>query len=145
MRVRVPPVREKVVQAHIRALLMAVGGKVYTIGRPPRRDAAYKGTGQTPGIPDLLVHLPARVSDAHQLWVEVKAKGGKLSGEQASFRDFCGMAGIAHVVGGLDEVIGYLAERGYVDPRNVPHYRVRTGHGEPQRQGARVGPDQEVQ
>lgn len=128
------PVLEKHVQAQIRALLVTVGAKVYTIGRPPRRDALFKGTGQTPGIPDLLVHLPRRaqgvdVTPAHELWIEVKAKGGRLSAEQASFRDFCQLAGIPHVVGGLDEVLQYLVAYGYVKADNVPHYRRPTAVG----------------
>lgn len=128
-----PRIPEKVVQEHVKQALRAVGATVYTIGRPPRRDATHKGTGQTPGIPDLLAHLPdspltniggmsgVPVMHAHQLWVEVKAKGGRLSQEQASFRDFCELAGIAHIVGGLDDVLAYLVEYGYV--KETAHYR----------------------
>jgi hypothetical protein len=111
--------REKDEQAAIVKLCEMVGGKVYVLGRPPRHDAVYKGTGQTPGIPDLLVHLPSRGANgmwtaAHQVWVEVKARGGRLRPEQRGFRDFCELAGIPHIVGGLDAVVRYLGERGYV-------------------------------
>lgn len=122
---RPPRVPEKHVQQNIVQLLRSIGAAVYVIGRPPRKTTARMGTGQTPGIPDLLVHLPQGPTvktsvglkftmDAHELWIEVKAKGGRLRPEQASFRDFCVLAGIPHVVGGLDEVVTYLHERGYV-------------------------------
>ena len=126
-------VSEKTEQAHILQLMRAIGGRVYTIGRPPRHDAVHKGTGQTPGLPDVLVHLPkaplteGRCDDehmpAHQLWIEVKAERGRLSEAQRGFRDFCHMAGVPHVVGGLDVVMRYLATHGYINPDNVPHYR----------------------
>ena len=124
IRTRTPRVPEKVVQAQIRQALLKVGAKVYTIGRPPRRDAVFKGTGQTPGLPDLLVHMPECERThvgAHQLWIEVKAKGGTLRPEQAAFRDFCVMADVPHLVGGLDDVLSYLLRYGYV--RELPHYR----------------------
>lgn len=139
------PVLEKNVQQQIRAALIKIGAKPYTIGRPPRRDAVFKGTGQTPGIPDLLVHMPASSYTrhgtqeafggtwqttvegkvpAHQLWIEVKAQGGVLSDEQKLFRDFCQIARVQHVVGGLDEVFAYLVRYGYVREDSVPHYRL---------------------
>ena len=119
-----PRVLERVHQAHIVEALRKVGAKVYVIGRPPRRDAVHKGTGQTPGIPDLLAHVPhapdLRVG-AHELWIEVKAKGGRLREEQAAFRDFCRLAGSPHIVGGLDEVLLYLLQHGYL--KETAHYR----------------------
>jgi hypothetical protein len=127
-----PRVPEKAVQAQIRAALLSIGAKVYTIGRAPRRDAVYHGTGQTPGIPDLYVLLPdspvgglqGRMQRcAHGLWIEVKAKGGRLRPAQADFAQFCGDAGIPHLVGGLDDVLAYLAEHGYVKPDGIAHYR----------------------
>ena len=120
---RVP---EKVIQAQIRHALLAVGASVYTIGRPPRRDAVHKGTGQTPGIPDLYVLLPTSIypsqsprvgrtlSPTHGLWIEVKAKGGKLRPDQTAFRERCAAAGIPHLVGGLDDVLAYLLTHGYI-------------------------------
>jgi hypothetical protein len=41
--VKAPRVPERVVQAQIRTALLAIGAKPYTIGRPPRRDAVFKG------------------------------------------------------------------------------------------------------
>lgn len=137
MRRRVP---EKTVQHHIASLLASVGGRVYIIGtRRPKGD--YQGTRQTPGIPDLMAFLPnwrARaasnacqeegwVSDADQtllLFVEVKAAGGRLRPEQAQFKAHCMHAHVAHVVGGLDDVIAWLVEEGHLKPDNVPHYRL---------------------
>jgi hypothetical protein len=128
-------VPEKVEQSHIVQTLRLVHARVYVIGHAPRRDQAHKGTSQTPGIPDLLVHLPASPmpmlrtlhthAAPHELWIEVNAHRGRLSAEQASFRDFCHLAGIAHVVGGLDEVIAYLLDHGYVSASGVAHYRLR--------------------
>lgn len=127
---KTPRVPEKVVQSHVVSALRSVGAKVYVIGRPPRRDAVHKGTGQTAGIPDLLVFLPdapnvnydaGTGSLAHQLWVECKAKGGRLRPEQADFRARCQAVGIPHVVGGLDEVLAYLRAHGYI--REAAHYR----------------------
>lgn len=116
MRVTAQRVPEKVVQAQIRHALLSVGAAVYTIGRPPRRDAVFKGTGQTPGIPDLYVLLPVSPMHhaAHGLWIEVKAKGGKLRPHQIDFMWRCGQAGIPHLVGGLDDVLAYLQARGYI-------------------------------
>jgi hypothetical protein len=121
--VKVPRVPEKVVQAQIQHALLSVGAAVYTIGRPPRRDAVFKGTGQTPGIPDLYVLLPASpvvlqggraAYGPHGLWIEVKAKGGRLRPEQAAFQARCVDAGIPHLVGGLDDVLAYLFTHGYI-------------------------------
>ena len=119
MVIRAGRVSEKVVQRRICELLALVHAKVYTIGRPPRRDAVHKGTGQTPGIPDLLVFLPKRGSGLfgghpHQLWIEVKAVRGRLSEEQKAFRDWCALAGIPHLVGDLDTVRAYLQAHGYL-------------------------------
>lgn len=129
---RPPRIPERVVQQQIRQALLSVGAKVYTIGRPPRRDAVFKGTGQTPGIPDLCAFLPKAPLDvpspldmyvtcAHQLWVEVKAKGGGLRPEQREFQALCQQSGVTHLVGGLDVVLAYLQAHGYL--REVAHYR----------------------
>jgi hypothetical protein len=120
--VKAPRVPERVVQAQIRTALLAIGAKVYTIGRPPRRDAVFKGTGQTAGIPDLFTFLPMRDGvGPRALWIEVKSTGGRLRPEQAEFRDLCHGAGGAHIVGGLDDVLAYLQQWGYV--REAAHYR----------------------
>jgi hypothetical protein len=113
---------ERVVQSQIRAALLAIGAKVYTIGRPPRKDAVFKGTGQTAGIPDMFAFLPLRGGvGPSAVWIEVKAKGGRLRPEQAEFAALCAGAGIPHLVGGLDVVLAYLQQHGYV--RETAHYR----------------------
>ena len=112
-----PRQRETRVQAAVVQLCRSVGGVVYVLGRPPLASDVHKGTRQTPGVPDLCVHLPVSAltaCPAHQLWCEVKARGGRLSEAQKGFRDFCLMAGIPHLVGGVDEVAAYLTERGYL-------------------------------
>jgi hypothetical protein len=57
------------------------------------------------------------------LCVEVKASGGRLRPEQVAFRQACGEADVAHLVGGLDAVIAWLVDRGYIRAESVPHYR----------------------
>lgn len=138
VRVVAPRVSEKAVQAQIVHALRSVGAVVYVLGRPPRKETAYMGTGQTAGIPDLYVLLPnapwrptpesggfatygLKSHGAHGLWIEVKAKGGRLRPQQAEFARLCHDAGHPHLVGGLDEVLAYLQERGYV--KEVAHYR----------------------
>ncbi len=127
-----PQVSEKVVQSQIVQALRTVGAAVYVLGRPPRKDTARMGTGQTAGIPDLYVllpdspvgGLPGRMQRcAHGLWIEVKAAGGRLRPQQAEFATLCGGAGIPHLVGGLDVVLAYLQQHGYLKAENVPHYR----------------------
>ena len=116
-------VSEKSEQAHIVQVLRSIGAQVYTIGRPPRRDAVHKGTGIAIGLPDLLAFLPESrtTTPRHLLWVEVKSRTGRLSEAQKGFRDVCALAGVPHLVGGLDEVLAYLLERGYLT--EVAHYR----------------------
>ena len=145
VRFRAPRVRETVIQRQIVKVLKTVNAEVYEIGRPPHRDDTnvHKGLRQSPGVPDLIVHMPvaplplrdrahqsagwARLRDgqwfmdAHTLWIEVKGEGGKLSEAQQGFRDFCLMANEPHIVGGLDEVLAYLVEHGYV--KETAHYR----------------------
>lgn len=119
---RPPRVRETVVQGQIVRALRTIGAAVYEIGRPPHRDDAFRGLRQTPGVPDICAHMPEGPQRGpHTLWIEVKAAGGKLSEAQQAFRDFCLMAGEPHIVGGLDEVLAYLREHGYI--RETAHYR----------------------
>ena len=132
----VPRVPEKIIQQQIVQALRSVGAAVYVLGRPPRKDTARMGTGQTPGIPDLYVLLPeapapvfvdecrwaSSVKPAHGLWIEVKADGGRLRPQQAEFARLCGGAGCPHLVGGLDVVLSYLQQHGYI--REAAHYRV---------------------
>lgn len=115
-------VREKTVQAQIVRALRMVGGTVYVLGTVHRGEPGHMSTRMTPGLPDLLVFLPAcGTTPCHQLWVEVKGQGGRLSEAQKGFRDVCALSGIPHLVGGLNEVLGYLLERGYLS--EVAHYR----------------------
>lgn len=136
---RVP---EKIVQQQIVDALRKVGATVYVLGRPGLRQrpcpackapiAVDPGTRQTPGIPDLLAFMPGRYRattesvdvNPHQVWVECKAQGGRMSDEQVAFREHAQRAGVAHIVGGLDEVLAYLLQRGYV--REIAHYRKAT-------------------
>ena len=111
---------EKEIQADIMEMLETVGATVYRIGTT-RKKGDYQGTMQTPGIPDLLafVRIPARkMTDmrphAVQLWIEVKRPGGKMSDTQLAFRWNALNAGCEYVVGGVDEVLAWLKERGVV-------------------------------
>jgi hypothetical protein len=123
--------REKVEQAHIVQLLRSFG-RVYVMGTR-RRSGDFQGTMQSPGIPDLMAFLrppPLRRYDPARgqpfmrlLFVECKARGGRLRAEQQLFRDEAVAAGIAHVVGDLDAVIAWLIDAGYLKADSVPHYR----------------------
>jgi hypothetical protein len=124
-----PRVPERVVQRQVVGLLRALGAHVYVLGTVrPRGD--YPGTHQTPGLPDLLVFLRGRL-----LCIEVKAAGGRLRPGQVLFREDCLQAGIAHVVGGVDEVLAWLMGQGLIRPDQVSHER------QPAVQGARLGND----
>lgn len=122
---RVP---EKVEQAHIMQLLRSIGAKVYVLGHPSPADGrTFRGTGQTPGLSDLYCILPVprfRSGVATALWVEVKAEGGRLRPEQRAFRDACVSAAVAHIVGGLDDVIRWLINGGWLRTDSVAHYRI---------------------
>lgn len=125
-----PRVPERVVQQQIVTLLRSVGAAVYVLGTVRRR-GDFHGTMQTPGLPDLFAVLPASkvaapdgaFSSPTALWVEVKAEGGQLRREQAEFRAQCESAELAHVVGGVDDVIAWLIAGGWLKAENVPHYR----------------------
>jgi len=138
--IRTKPARvpERIVQRQVVHLLRSVGGQVYVIGTTrPKGDRP--GTMQTPGIPDLYVLLPdapwrttpdsggfatagsKSQTCAHGLWVEVKATGGRLRPAQAEFARLCVQAGCPHVVGGVDAVLTYLQDHGYV--KETAHYR----------------------
>jgi hypothetical protein len=136
---RAPRVPETAVQAHIVQLLRTLGARVYVMGTHRRR-GDFHGTMQTEGIPDLMAFLPMRdrivgdgvthreiaiapVKPRQFLFIEAKAQGGRLRPEQKIFRELCLQATVDHVVGGLDAVIAWLVERGYVRADSVPHYR----------------------
>lgn len=117
-------ISERQVQASIVQLLKTLGARVWVLGTV-RRVGDYAGTMQTPGIPDLLAFLPPRPCPPHcsgeacpkpyrQLWIEVKADGGRLRPQQTFFRDSCELAGVEHITGDLDAVLRYLRAAGYV-------------------------------
>lgn len=123
-----PPL-EKVEQQHIVQLLRTFGWTVYVLGHPSPADGrTHRGTGQTPGVPDLLAFSPAPV---RQVWIEVKRAGQQhqLRPAQVEFRQFVIDAGLAHVVGTLDDVVGWLLRAGYVNEGQVPWYRVEAARG----------------
>lgn len=131
-RATTPRVPEKVVQAHIVQLLRSIGGDVWVLGTKRRR-GDFHGTMQTPGIGDVFAILPApprTTGPRVPVWVECKAAGGRLRPDQAVFRDRCREAELAHIVGGLDELIVFLAERGWVNKHSLPHYRQPAIEGE---------------
>ena len=122
-----PRVLEKTVQAQILHLLRSVGAKVWVTG-VPRRRGDFQGAMRTPGLPDLLAFVPPpKPTDPFIGWtllcVEVKARGGRLREEQADFASCCLNADVAHIVGGLAEVIAWLLRRGLVRDEQLPHYR----------------------
>jgi hypothetical protein len=121
---RLPRVPEKAEQQHIVQLLRSLGFAVYVLGTVrPKGDTP--GTRQTLGIPDLFAWTAARDGrPSRPLWVEVKARGGRLRPEQAVFREQALAAGTAHIVGGLDAVIAWLVAEGYMRAQHVPHYRL---------------------
>ena len=113
-------------QNAIRGLLATLGAKVYVLGTT-RKKGDYAGTMQTPGLPDLIAFLPwdgERDLTRTLLVIECKAKGGRLRPEQAEFMVMCLEAAVHHVVGGLDDVIAWLVQHGYVKADSVPHYRL---------------------
>ena len=91
---------EKAVQVQIVRTLQLIGAAVYVSGTTrPRGD--HQGTCMTPGIPDIEAFLPA----------------------QAEYRAHCLAAGVAHIVGGLDDVLQWLLAEGYVREQQIPYYR----------------------
>lgn len=125
-------------QQSIRGLLTSIGGRVWVLGTT-RRKGDYAGTMQSPGLPDLICFVPRKggmkqTGPASYTWsndqshellvVECKSATGRLRPDQVQFRDYCQKSNIAHVVGGVDAVIAWLIERGYIDKHAVPHYRL---------------------
>lgn len=133
---RAPRPLEKHVQGSILSLLLTIGAEPITLGRPGlRRRLCPKckepvhmdpGTRQTPGVPDLQAFLPPRGPDARRQFVviEVKRPGEKLRPEQDAYRQLCEAAGVAHIWGDLDDVIAWLLAHNYLNPSQVPHYRL---------------------
>jgi len=122
--------REKVEQQQIVQLLRTFGWAVYVLGHPSPADGRrHRGTGQTPGLPDLLAFSPAPVRQ--QVWIEVKRDGQqhRLRPAQVAFRSLARDAGVGHVVGTLNDVVGWLVEHRYITERQVPWYRVEVARG----------------
>ena len=105
---KTPRVPEKTVQADIVRLLQTLGYRVWVTGTVrPRGD--FPGTCMTPGLPDVLAFGRGQL-----LCVEVKARGGQLRPSQVAFRAECQAAGVAHVVGGVEDVVRWLTVAGVV-------------------------------
>ncbi len=126
---------ERAIQSDGVRLLRTLGARVWVLGTT-RRTGDYAGTMQTPGLPDVIAFLPRSAMWPHPhhtapvhpyrhllVW-EAKAPKGRLRPEQADFQDCCHRAAISHVVGGLDELIRWLTEYGYLRRDQVAHYRV---------------------
>jgi len=131
---RRPSQDEKHEQAQILTLVETLGGIAYVLGT---RRAQYcgvcgsrttdQGTRQTPGISDLFVILPPAPRPFPQsenpwipIWIECKGKGGTLTPEQVTFRNYCRHARIAHLVGGVDETIAWLELGGWIRTARRP-------------------------
>lgn len=124
--VKPPRIPESAVQRHIVATARTVGGEVWELGTKRSKRDFDMGTHQTPGVPDLIIFLPPVKPGVRWLlvFVEAKAKGGRMRTEQRRFRELCIFAQQHHVVGGLDEFIAFLIRHAYLKPENVPHYRL---------------------
>src|SRR5688572_12867492 len=108
---------EKQEQAAIVKLLKLLGASVYVIGTV-RRKGDYQGSMQTPGIPDLycVLNFFGKPKPYKAVWIEVKAKGGKLSEAQRTFKaetDALAPA-LYHIVGGIDDVQNWLVDHGWL-------------------------------
>jgi hypothetical protein len=123
---RRPTADERTEQGSIRNLVEQLRGVVYTLGTTRATCCGICGapnsdptTRQTPGIGDLAVYLPPPARQPARgwtlVWVECKGRGGTLSLEQVAFRELNLRAGVAHVVGGIDEMIEYLTAGGWVN------------------------------
>ena len=139
---KAPRISEKQVQKDVVQLLRAIGGQVWELGHKrskgrncphckqfvPNQDFS---TRQTPGLPDVEAFVPVRDNTVtmpnwrlRRLTVECKAEGGRLSRAQSDYERCCLQANLWHVVGGLDDVIAFLLEKGVIHQGQVSHYRV---------------------
>jgi hypothetical protein len=133
MKLRQPRVPESVEQAHIVTLVRSIAGKPYVLGTR-RRKGDHQGTMQTPGIGDVYAWLPAprlKAGVPTFVWFEVKGTGGRLRPEQTEFKQLCEIAGVPHVVGGLDAAIAFLCSGGWISAANLPHYKQPKESGAP--------------
>jgi hypothetical protein len=125
VKVTLPRVSEKTVQAQGVTLLRTLGAKVYVLGTTRRR-GDFQGTMQTPGIADIFGFLPEQSPTIPRwtpFWWEVKAAGGRLRPEQQDFEALCQGAYLTHIVGDLDVLIAFLVRGGWLKADNVPYYR----------------------
>lgn len=120
---------EKDEQLAIRMLMLSLGAREYVLGTTRRR-GDYAGTMQTPGLPDLQFFLPERRTEMalyrSRRFVVVEAKratGGRFSPDQIEYRELAIAAGIDYIGGSVNDVIAWLVAEGYLDPKNLPHYR----------------------
>lgn len=129
-----PRQRERSEQAAIVHLLRSLGAKVYTLGTTRRR-GDFMGTMQSPGLPDVIAFIkrktwydvgvpPLDGVTRRLVFIECKAKGGRLRPEQQELREMCLAGDIAHIVGGVDDVIAWLINQRYLKADQVAHYRV---------------------
>lgn len=124
---RRPIARERSVQQQIVMLLRSLGSQVYTLGTT-RRAGDYHGTMQTPGLPDVMAFLPARGERKGRLvMIEVKAPGGRARPDQLAFQDACRATGVAHVLGGLDQVVTWLVDEQYLRADQIAHFHTDGG------------------
>lgn len=107
---------EKAEQRAILDLFGLVKAEVWVLGHPSPADGrSHRGTGQTPGLPDLVAFVPTVTypSSMQQVWVECKAPAGRLSAAQRGFQLACRRANVSHVVGGVDAMLAWLRARGH--------------------------------
>jgi len=134
---RKPQQRERIEQGHIANLLASIGAKVYILGTTriwacpnckERLPASHMTTRQTPGLADVYAFLPVPTFPSKlrppflvppgAVWTEVKANGGKPSEAQKLFAALCQTRGIAHVIGGVSEVMNFLIDGGWLSEVN---------------------------
>jgi len=115
---------ERAIQSHIVRLLRSLGGQVFVLGTTRRR-GDHPGTMMSAGLPDVIAFLPTRSGERQLLVVEAKAPRGRMRPAQLAFRQCCLDAHVAHVAGDLDAVIAWLVQVGYLQAKNVPHYRAK--------------------
>ena len=111
-----PRVSEKQEQASIVQLVETLGGKAYVLGTT-RPAGDFRGTCQTPGLPDLYAFLPyqhAASTSRASLWIEVKKVGGRRSKAQDEFKALCEASDTRYLCGTCDDVIAWLKEAGWL-------------------------------
>jgi len=127
---------ERAIQQHIAQLLRAIGASVWELGTTRSTRDFHMGTRQTPGLPDIIAFLPAAPGRSTRPFVvEAKAPGGRLRPAQKLFRECCVDSAVAHVTGGLDDVIAWLTQHGYLRPDQVASH-----HHQPQPAAERPRP-----